>query len=323
MKPTVQLSIIVPFFNERESLPELFIQLRQAMEEEELHRLFTEPFSYELLMVDDGSTDGSLEWLEEQEASVAELNVLSFQRNFGKTAALSAGFRYARGEYIVSIDADLQDDPFSIKALVAKLQEGYDMVSGWKLERKDPLSKTLASRLFNSVTRSVTGIRLHDFNCGLKAYRRSVVEMLDLHGEMHRYIPVVVHWNGFRVAEHPVRHNPRKYGTTKYGISRVFPGLFDLLTVLFITRYLKRPMHFFGMLSFLSFITGFGISLYVTIEKYLFNQAAGNRPILFLGILLIILAAQFLSIGLLGEMLTRNHRSTPDYVLKKKGDVPK
>jgi len=315
------LSLIVPFYNEEESLPMLLDQICQAMEEKELHALFELPFTFELLMIDDGSTDGSSGFIRKQIDRRPEVKLVSLQKNFGKTAALAAGFRYASGEVVVTLDADLQDDPFTVKELVAKLQEGYDLVSGWKRQRNDPLSKTIPSRIFNTTTRLLTGIELHDFNCGLKAYRRKVVASLDLHGEMHRYIPVLAEWNGFRVTEIPVKHDARRFGRTKFGASRIFPGLFDFFTVLFITRYLRQPMHFFGMLSLISFLAGFGISLYVTIGKIFFNQAVVNRPILFLGILLIIVAVQFFSIGLLGEMLTRDTSSTPDYTVRETVNV--
>lgn len=315
------LSLIVPFYNEEESLPMLLDQICQAMEEKELHALFELPFTFELLMIDDGSTDGSSGFIRKQIDRRPEVKLVSLQKNFGKTAALAAGFRYASGEVVVTLDADLQDDPFTVKELVAKLQEGYDLVSGWKRQRNDPMSKTIPSRIFNTTTRLLTGIELHDFNCGLKAYRRKVVASLDLHGEMHRYIPVLAEWNGFRVTEIPVKHNARRFGRTKFGASRIFPGLFDFFTVLFITRYLRQPMHFFGMLSLISFLAGFGISLYVTIGKIFFNQAVVNRPILFLGILLIIVAVQFFSIGLLGEMLTRDTSSTPDYTVRETVNV--
>ncbi|UZJ36822.1 MULTISPECIES: glycosyltransferase family 2 protein [unclassified Prosthecochloris] len=321
MQPTPLLSVIVPFYNEEESLPLLLDQLFEAMSDKELQGLFTQPFSFELLMIDDGSTDGSLDFIREEIVRKPELKLVSLQRNFGKTAALSAGFKYAEGEYIVTLDADLQDDPFAIKCLIEKLQEGYDLVSGWKRERNDPLSKTIPSRVFNMTTRLFTGIALHDFNCGLKAYRKKVIQSLDLYGEMHRYIPVLARWNGFGVSEIPVKHNPRRFGKTKFGTSRIFPGLFDFLTVLFITRYLRQPMHFFGMLSLLSFLVGFGISLYVTIGKVFFNEAVVNRPILFLGILLIILAVQFFSIGLLGEMLTRDASRTLHYTVRETMNV--
>lgn len=321
MLPTPALSIIVPFYNEEESLPKLIDQIYRAMEEKELHDLFEQPFTFELLMIDDGSTDGSAGFIREQIVQKPEVKLVSLQKNFGKTAALSAGFRYAAGNYVVTLDADLQDDPFAVKELVAKLQDGYDLVSGWKQQRKDPLSKTIPSRIFNTTTRLFTGIELHDFNCGLKAYRRTVAKALDLHGEMHRYIPVLARWKGFRVSEISVKHTSRRFGKTKFGTSRIFPGLFDFFTVLFITRYLRQPMHFFGMLSLVSFLAGFGISLYVTVGKIFFDEAVVNRPILFLGILLIIVAVQFFSIGLLGEMLTRDTSGTPQYTVRETVNV--
>ncbi len=298
------LSVIVPLFNERESLPELLGQLSAAMHEPELQSLFLKPFSFEIIMVDDGSTDASSNLIGSMIPAIPELRLISFQRNFGKTAALSAGFMAAEGDYVCTMDADLQDDPFAIKEMVKKLQEGYDLVSGWKQQRQDPFSKTIPSKLFNGVTRIFTGITIHDFNCGLKVYRREVTRKLELHGQMHRYIPVLAQWMGFRITELPVKHHPRRFGHTKYGSSRVFSGLFDFLSVLFITRYLRRPMHFFGMAGLASSLFGFLISLYVTLDKILLNKPVSNRPILFLGILLLILGVQLFSTGLLGEMLS-------------------
>ncbi len=298
------LSIVVPLFNEQESIPELIEQLYAAMSEKELRNLFPEQFTFEILMVDDGSTDDSYDIISDLISSKPALRLISLQRNFGKTAALSAGFLAAAGDYVCTIDADLQDDPFAIKSMIQKLQEGYDLVSGWKQHRKDPLSKTIPSKLFNGVTRLFTGITMHDFNCGLKVYRKEVTKRLELHGDMHRYIPVLAQWMGFRIAELPVKHHARKFGTTKYGVSRFFAGLLDFLSVLFITRYLRRPMHFFGMVGFLSSLLGFLISMYVTLDKILLHKPVSNRPILFLGILLIILGVQLFSTGLLGEMLS-------------------
>ena len=311
------LSIIVPLFNERESLPELIGQLYMAMAEKELHNLFQEPFSFEIILVDDGSTDDSCALIGSMIPSKPELRLISFQRNFGKTAALSAGFKAASGGLVCTIDADLQDDPFAIKEMIRKLHEGYDLVSGWKQERKDPLSKILPSKLFNAVTRLFTGITIHDFNCGLKVYRKEVTERLELHGDMHRYIPVLAQWMGFMIAELPVKHHARKFGTTKYGSSRFFSGLFDFLSVLFITRYLRRPMHFFGMAGLTSFMFGFLISLYVTLDKILLHKPVSNRPILFLGILLLILGVQLFSTGLLGEMLSTSSAKGSSFTVRK------
>lgn len=298
------LSVIVPLFNERESLSELLDELYAAMYEKELHDLMGKPFTFEIIMVDDGSTDGSAEVIGGLIQEKPELRLISFQKNFGKTAALSAGFMAAAGDFICTIDADLQDDPFAIRPMLQKLQSGYDLVSGWKKERKDPFSKIIPSKIFNLVTRLFTGITIHDFNCGLKVYRREVASRLELHGDMHRYIPVLADWMGFRIAELPVRHSARKFGSSKFGSSRFFAGLFDFLSVLFITRYLRRPMHFFGMAGLLSFISGFLISLYVTLDKLLLNKPVSNRPILFLGILLLILGVQLFSTGLLGELFS-------------------
>ena len=311
------LSVIVPLFNEQESLPELLEQLYAAMNEKELRDLFQEPFNFEIIMIDDGSTDSSSTLIGNLINSRPELRLISFQRNFGKTAALSAGFLAAAGDYICTIDADLQDDPFAIKELIKKLQEGYDLVSGWKQQRKDPISKTIPSKLFNTVTRLFTGISIHDFNCGLKVYRKEVTSRLELRGDMHRYIPVLAEWMGFKVTELPVRHQARKFGSTKYDSSRFFSGLFDFLSVLFITRYLRRPMHFFGMAGLISFLLGFIISLYVTLDKILLHKPVSNRPILFLGILLLILGVQLFSTGLLGEMLSTSSSKESSFTVRE------
>ena len=312
-----QLSIVVPLFNEQESLPDLLEQLYLAMQDKELYSLFKGPFSFEIIMVDDGSTDSSASVIRNMILSRPELRLISFQRNFGKTAALSAGVMAATGDYVCTIDADLQDDPFAIKEMIEKMQEGYDLVSGWKQQRKDPISKTLPSKLFNLVTRLFTGITIHDFNCGLKVYRKEITRRLELRGDMHRYIPVLAEWMGFKIAELPVRHQARQFGTTKYDSSRFFSGLFDFLSVLFITRYLRRPMHFFGMAGLISFILGFTISLYVTLDKILLHKPVSNRPILFLGILLLILGVQLFSTGLLGEMLSTSSSKGSSFAVRE------
>ncbi|TCD47600.1 glycosyltransferase family 2 protein [Chlorobium sp. N1] len=302
------LSVIVPFYNERQSLQELARELREALSDERLHALFPAPFTHEVIMVDDGSTDGSLEVAETLAEDSEEVKLISFRKNTGKTAALSAGFRVAEGEFVCTLDADLQDDPRAIRPMLEKLLEGHDLVSGWKRHRRDPLSKTIPSRIFNSVTGLFTGVRLHDMNCGLKAYRRELSGSLELHGDMHRYIPVLAAWKGYRITELPFEHRRRRYGRTKYGPARFLSGLLDFFAVLFITRYFRRPMHFFGTAGLASFLTGFAISLWVSLDKIINNRYLTNRPILFLGILLLILGVQLFSTGLLGEMLSMSSK---------------
>lgn len=272
-------------------------------------------------MVDDGSTDGSASSIRRLATKHCNVRLISFQRNFGKTAALSAGFAASSGELVCTLDADLQDDPSAIAALITKLHEGYDLVSGWKQQRRDPLSKTIPSKFFNAVTRLFTGLTIHDANCGLKLYRHDVVKRLELHGDMHRYIPVLAAWMGFAITELPVPHHPRKYGTTKYGFSRFIAGLLDFLSVLFITRYLRRPLHFFGTAGLLSALCGFGISLYVTLDKVLLHKPVSNRPILFLGILLMILGVQLFSTGLLGELLSTTNNRHSGFIIRETFNV--
>jgi glycosyltransferase involved in cell wall biosynthesis len=295
--PVPDLSLVIPVFNEAESLPELADQIVSACGEAGL--------SFEAWLIDDGSKDESWAVIEGLHASDDRFIGLRFHKNNGKSAALAVGFEHARGRYVVTLDADLQDDPAEIPALVETLEEGFDLVSGWKHKRRDPLSKKVPSRFFNLVTRWVTGIRLHDFNCGLKIYRREVVKRVRLYGELHRYIPVLAYWEGYeRIGEKTVRHRPRKYGITKFGLERFVRGFLDLITVIFLTRFARRPMHFFGTFGTLAFIAGFGVSLYLTVLK-LMGQGIGNRPLLFLGILLLILGVQLFSTGLLGEMIIR------------------
>jgi len=290
------VSIIVPAYNEAESLPELADGVRSACEEAGL--------SFQVWMIDDGSRDGTwaaVQRLHDDDPRVAGLR---FRRNYGKSAALSVGFERAQGRYVATIDADLQDDPREIPRLLDTLEEGYDLVSGWKRDRKDPLSKTIPSRFFNWVTRFFSGLPLHDFNCGLKVYRREVVKSVSVYGELHRYIPLLAKWEGYdRVTEQEVQHHPRKYGTTKFGTERFIQGFLDLITVVFLTRYAVRPMHFFGSLGTVAFVLGFGINLWLTIDKLVFGNYIGDRPLLLLGLLLILFGAQMFTTGLLGEMI--------------------
>lgn len=291
--PEPRLSVVVPVYNERESLTPLHARLGQALAGE----------AYEIIFVDDGSTDGSAQVLEAILAADSRVRVIRFGRNFGKAAALAAGFRESSGQIIITLDADLQDDPAEIPRLVAVLEEGYDLVSGWKKGRQDPLSKTIPSRLFNWATSRLTGLPLRDFNSGFKAYRRPLIEHLDLYGELHRFIPALVYWKGFRVTEIPVGHHPRRWGRSKYGMGRFLAGLLDLVTILFLTRFRHRPLHVFGLLGLLSALAGLIINVYLT-YVWLLGERIGNRPLLMLGVLLMVIGVQFFSFGLLAEMVT-------------------
>jgi glycosyltransferase involved in cell wall biosynthesis len=300
---------VVPLFNEEQSLRELYEKIRIAA---------SRVGRYEIIFVDDGSTDNSARTLQDLRRRDRRVKVIRFRRNFGKSAALSAGFANAQGNIVVTMDADLQDDPSEIPNLVAEIKKGLDLVSGWKKRRKDPLTKTIPSRFFNFVTRTMTGIRIHDFNSGLKAYRKEVVKEVHVYGELHRYIPVLATWQGFKVGEIAVQHHPRKYGKTKFGFGRFWKGFLDLLTVLFTTRYTKRPLHLFGFWGMLTFLVGFAIVVYLVVLKFTENMALSNRPLFLGGILLTIVGIQFISIGLLGEMISRSSATTEkEYSIKE------
>lgn len=296
MMPDV--SIVVPVYEEAASLPELAEEIRMVCE--------AQGYMFEVWLIDDGSKDDSwvvISRLHEQDPRFAGVRL---RRNYGKSAALAVGFARARGRYVVTLDADLQDDPAEIPALIALLEQGYDLVSGWKKKRQDPLSKTIPSRFFNFVTRKLSGIPLHDFNCGLKAYRQEVVKAVRVYGELHRYIPLLAYWEGFsRITEKSVHHRPRKYGRTKFGLERFVRGFLDLITVLFLTRFMSQPMHFFGSFGVLAFLAGLAISFWLTLEKLLWNQPLTNRPLLLLGVLMILVGVQMFTTGLLGELLIR------------------
>lgn len=303
------VSIIIPLYNEEESLRELAQKIVGVMTGMRT--------PYEMIFVDDGSTDGSFQVLKELHEQNRAVKAIRFRRNFGKSAALSVGFREARGKFVVTMDADLQDDPEEIPGLLQTMDDRYDLVSGWKKKRHDPITKTIPSRFFNFVTRVLTGIPIHDFNCGLKAYRGEVVKELNVYGELHRYIPVLAHYAGYRVGEKVVQHHPRKYGHTKFGISRFFRGFLDLLTVLFTTRYIRRPLHLFGVWGMVSFLIGAAIDIYLSIEWALGTTSLSNRPLFLVGFLFIIIGIQFVSIGLLGEMITRQQRSDEGYSVRE------
>lgn len=308
----IAISVIIPVYNERDSLNELTQSLKDTLD--------AYGRNYELIFVDDGSKDGSFELLRDLMKTLRGIRIVKFQMNYGKSAALSTGFESARGEYIVTIDSDLQDDPNEIPCLLDKLAEGFDLVSGWKKHRKDPVSKRLPSKIFNLVTSIATGIRLHDHNCGLKVYRRNVVKKISIYGELHRYIPAMAHALGFRVTEMIVQHHQRKHGKSKYGIWRYFAGFFDLLTVMFLTRFTTRPLHLFGSMGLMLFIVGIIINLYLTTLKYFYGEGIGDRPLLFLGILLILVGFQVFSLGLLAEMITKLRSKDDSTVIKENYD---
>lgn len=305
-----KLSIIIPLFNEEESLQPLANEIRKAIKPVNI--------AYEVILVDDGSTDNSLKVIKDICKPDKRFRYISFRKNYGKSAALKTGFKEANGDVVVTMDADLQDDPNEIPNLIKKLEEGYDLVSGWKRKRHDPFIKKSSSRFFNLVTRLMTGIKIHDFNCGLKAYRKDVTDNINVYGELHRYMPVLANWDGFKVSEVIVKHHPRRYGKTKYGISRFFKGFIDLITILFSTRYIKRPMHFFGFFGAFAFFVGIIVNGYLS-YLWIIGEPLSNRPMLFLGILLIIVGVQFFSVGLLGEMLVHNSKSDKEYIIKDKG----
>jgi glycosyltransferase involved in cell wall biosynthesis len=305
----MDLSIVIPLYNEQDSLTEL---VRTIVE-----KLQPANVVYEIIFVDDGSSDGSLAVLKSLKTQFPLIKILSFRKNYGKSAALAEGFKLAGGEIVVTMDADLQDDPAEIPNLMKQIRSGFDMISGWKKKRHDPLHKTIPSRFFNFTTSLLTGIKIHDFNCGLKAYRNRVIKEIPVYGELHRYLPVLAHWRGYTVGEMVVQHHPRKYGSSKYGLRRFFEGFFDLLTVLFLTRYKQKPLHLFGFLGLASFFFGFMISVYLTF-LWFEGHAIGNRPLLFLGILLIIVGMQSFSIGLIGEMITNLKDEERVYSIKEK-----
>lgn len=305
---SIDISVVIPLYNEEGSLRELYQQLRST-----LHRMNVR---YELLFIDDGSTDNSFRALRDLKRIDHRVKIIRFRRNYGKAAALSVGFEHAQGSYVVTMDSDLQDDPAEIPGLVRKIKEGVDLVSGWKKVRRDPLSKRLPSRFFNYITARMTGIRIHDFNCGLKAYRREVVKSLNLYGELHRYIPVLAHWQGFSVGEIVVQHRSRKYGRTKFGVGRFWRGFFDLLTTLFTTRYFRRPLHLFGGWGALAVLAGLIIDGWLIVEWFMGTTALGNRPLFLGGIMLIIVGIQLVSIGLLGEMITKARHAEERYAIR-------
>ena len=305
----IDISVVIPLYNEEDSLKELHQELRSTFKQMNVRN--------ELLFIDDGSTDSSYQRLRGLKHQDHRVKIVRFRRNYGKSAALSVGFEKAQGSVVITMDADLQDDPSEIPALVKRINEGFDLVSGWKKVRQDPISKIIPSRFFNFVTSLLTGIKIHDFNCGLKAYRKEVVKTVKIYGELHRYVPVLAHWEGFKVGEMPVHHRRRKYGKTKFGMGRFWKGFLDLLTALFTTRYFRRPLHLFGFWGVLAFLVGLAIDCWLVVEWFLGMTALGNRPLFLGGILLIIVGIQIVSIGLLGEMISKTRHAEEQYAIRE------
>ncbi len=306
------ISIVVPLFNEEESITELHQKLKRALSKIE--------GTYEIIFVDDGSRDDSFQILKDLYENDKNVKIIQFQRNFGKSAALDAGFQFSKGKIVITMDADLQDEPEELPMFIEKINEGYDLISGWRVKRKDRLSKRFSSIMFNRVTSLLTGTKIHDINCGFKAYRREVIDNISVYGELHRFIPVLVRWQGFRLGEIVVAHHPRKYGKTKFGSLRFMSGFFDLLTTLFITRYISKPLHFFGLIGLGLFLLGLGISLFLIIWKYTVGLiVTQGRPFLalILGIFLMLIGLQFFSLGFISELIVNaSVERRSDYLIK-------
>ncbi|NET73927.1 MAG: glycosyltransferase family 2 protein, partial [Sphaerospermopsis sp. SIO1G2] len=296
----LDVSVVVPIKDERESLPLLLEAIAETLKSSHL--------SYEIICVDDGSTDNSPEFLKQQAQQRTDLKAVILRRNYGQSAAMSAGFNYATGKAIVTLDADLQNDPADIPMLLAKLNEGYDLVSGWRKNRQDgAVNRLLPSKIANWLIRRTTSVDIHDYGCSLKAYRAELVADMNLYGELHRFLPALAYIEGARITELPVRHHARRFGTSKYGISRTFRVLMDLLTIIFMKKFLTRPMHVFGLLGLLSMLLGGGIGIYLTFLKFAFQLNIGNRPLLILAVLLLVTGVQLFCFGLLAELLMRTY----------------
>jgi len=310
----MDLSIVIPLYNEDESLPELSAWIQKVMQENN--------FTYEIILIDDGSTDNSWNVIEQLRSGNDNIKGIKFQRNYGKSAALNEGFKAAKGDVIITMDADMQDSPDEIPELRRMIiEDGFDMVSGWKKKRYDnKLTKNIPSKLFNAAARKSSGIKLNDFNCGLKSYRRNVVKSVEIYGEMHRYIPILAKWAGFRkIGEKVVEHRARKYGITKFGWERFINGFLDLGSIMFVGKFGKRPMHFFGLWGTLFFLFGFLILTYLTISKFFFDQSGlTQRPLFFVAILVMIIGSQLFLAGFIGELIARNSPERNVYLIEDK-----
>jgi glycosyltransferase involved in cell wall biosynthesis len=310
----MDISIVIPFLDEEESLPELTDWIRRVAA--------ANSFSYEIIMIDDGSVDNSWKVVQDLRKKDPNIKAIKFQRNYGKSAALNEGFRAATGDVVITMDADLQDSPDEMTELRRMIVEsGFDLVSGWKKKRYDnKLTKNLPSRFYNAMTRRMSGIKLHDFNCGLKAYRKNVVKSIEVYGEMHRYIPVLAKWAGFKkIGEKVVEHRARKYGRTKFGVRRFVNGPLDLASIMFVGKYAKRPMHFFGLWGMICFLVGFGISIYLIISKFIYRDfALTNRPGFYLALAVLIIGVQLFLAGFTGELISRNSPGRNNYLIEEK-----
>jgi glycosyltransferase involved in cell wall biosynthesis len=309
-QPAPELSVLVPVLDEEGTVEELARQVAAVLDE--VGR------SFEIVFVDDGSTDGTPDRIRQAHQADSRVKLVRLRRNFGKAAALCAGFEASRGAILITMDGDLQDEPKEIPHFLLKLEEGFDLVSGWKKTRRDPINKRWPSKLFNWATRRMARVDLHDFNCGFKAYRREVFEQIAIYGELHRYIPVLASRKGFSVGELAVVHNPREHGRSKYGWDRYYKGFLDLITVLFITQYMRRPLHLFGAIGLVCFGSGFAINAYLAI-LWALGEPLSNRPLLLLGVLLMLVGIQVLTTGLLGEMMTfKNFSPTNTYSVRER-----
>jgi glycosyltransferase involved in cell wall biosynthesis len=308
----MDISVVVPLYNEMESLPELTEWIARVMQ--------AEGFSYEVLLIDDGSRDGSWEVIERLAKGNPALKGIRFRRNYGKSAALNVGFQHVSGKVVITMDADLQDSPEEIPELYQMIRkDGFDLVSGWKKKRYDPVTKTIPTKLYNWATRCATGIKLHDFNCGLKAYKLEVVKSIEVYGEMHRYIPVIAKWAGFtHIGEKVVHHQKRKYGKTKFGLERFVNGFLDLMSITFVTRFGRKPMHFFGLLGTLLFLAGLVIALYLAYAKFfMMGYRMTDRPLFYFGLLAMVLGTQLFLAGFLGELISRSAADRNHYLIEK------
>ena len=309
----LDISVVIPLLNEDESLPELTAWIERVMKEHN--------FSYEIIFIDDGSTDNSWQVIEDLQSKNDRIRGIKFRRNYGKSAALNEGFQATQGDVIITMDADLQDSPDEIPELFRMIKEDkFDIVSGWKKKRYDPITKTIPTKLYNGVTRWMSGIKLNDMNCGLKSYRSDVVKNVEVYGEMHRYIPVIAKWAGFtKIGEKVVQHQARKYGTTKFGLSRFIYGPLDLFSIMFVGKFGKRPMHFFGVVGLGASFIGFLLLAWLSIEKLVFNVGGiATRPMFFFGIVLLIVGVQLFIAGFLGELITRNAPERNTYRIAKR-----